>query len=187
MPNAPDYSTPQGWGQAGQQMMMNPMTLGGLGLMSGHGFQGMMAGMNGGQAMQKNQHELLQQQARDAYMQNLDPKDPRYQGMNPALVDLSKGTNDPGLLGKALIGKGDQDFNLQYLQRSGAIQHGLKRQDADYQKQLELQQIQNKYDLIQKLTGGNPTGAAGLLGSGQPQPQQPAGGVRQWTPNGGLQ
>lgn len=182
MPNEPDFSTPQGWGQAGQRMVMNPMTLGGMGLLSGQGFQGMMAGMNGGQAMQKNQHELVQQQARDAYMQGLNPNDPRYKGLNPALLDLSKGTNDPGLLGKALVGKGDQDFQIQMLQRQGAIQHGLKRQDMDYAKQLELSQIEAKAALIKKLSG-----EGGLLsGGGAPQALQTPG-VRVWSPTGGLQ
>lgn len=154
----PDF---QQWGQTAQNMVMNPLTQGGLGLLSGGGFQGMQQGLLGGQKMQQTQHDVMVQKAKDDYIRSLDPAS--MPGVSPAFISAVKGTMNPDLLAKGLLGRADLEQELRKIAATGDIQSRLKMIDLQNALNLKRQGLQDDITLMERYYPGT-----------LPTPEQPA-------------
>lgn len=168
-PGAPMPKEPQrlpGLLGAVEQGMMSPLFQMGLGTYNAgaegkNWAGGMLAGAQGqrksrAEELTNAQHQFALEQAnagRD-YLNNLDPNDPQFKGLPPALVSMSKGMQDPQILAKAYSQKMDLDRQEQVARMQGniALQMHIAQKKADLQNELEGRK--QTLDLLQQWRAG---------------------------------
>jgi len=151
-----------------EQGMTSPLFQMGLGTYnagaSGQNWAGgLLAGQQGyrktrAEELTNRQHQIAldQAQAGQSYLQNLNPNDPQFKGLPPALVDMAKGMQDPSILSKAYAQKMDLDRQEQVAKMQGNVQlqvH-IAQKKADLAAELE-----NRKQLMEMLQRFRPGGA----------------------------
>jgi hypothetical protein len=116
-------------------------------------------------ALDQATREAQQAQQRDAYIQNLNPNDPQFKGLPPALISMSKGMGDPSILAKGVMGKMDLDQQM-----------AVAKAQGDVKLQLELQQKKAEFDMINRLYGSGAAQPGSGFPSAYPSQAQPATG-----------
>lgn len=152
-----------------QSTMSNPMTLGGLGLLTGGGMAGLSQGVQAGAGMQKWDREKQQMDAQNSAFQQLQQNPDAYKGLPPAMGQMINAMGPQGIpyaIQAWMKGRdNDQQYGLYAKQHGYAME--LEKQKMAYAKDLELQQMQNKLRLIQGLPG---------FGGGAPTAPPPSSG-----------
>lgn len=145
-----------------EQTMGSPLFQTGLGMVNA-GAQGinpaggLLAGQQGqrqakGEEMKNAQHQMVLDQANAGreYLNNLNPNDPQFKGLPPAILSMAKGMQDPSLISKAYAQKMDLDQQERVARMTGNVQleMHIKQKKADLEAELEnrkqtLQLLQN--------------------------------------------
>lgn len=162
-----------------QAGLKNPMTLGGLGLLTGGGMGAMAQGVQSGQAMQKYDTEERQRAAREAAAKELANDPSAFGGLPPGFQKMITAMGPDGipLAVQAYMKGRDNDHAMKLFEAQKNLQFGLEKQKMQWAKDLELQQAQNKWKMVQQLTGGaDPS-------QGQSQPPAPTqGAMKRYNP-----
>jgi hypothetical protein len=136
---------------------------------------GLLAGQQGYQKTRAEQltnaqHQMALDQARagQSYIGGLDPNDPQFKGLPPALISMAKGTQDPSIIAKAYAQKMDLDRAEQMARMQGNIQ--LQMHIAQKRADLEAE-LENRKALLEMIGKMRPGGSGATPSS-----------VRRWNP-----
>lgn len=138
-----------------QSYFSNPMTLGGLGLLTGGGMGAMSQGVQAGQGMQKWDRERQQLDAQQRAFEQLQQDPNAYKGLPPAMGQMINAMGPQGIpyAVQAWMKNRDIDQQMALYGRQHGYALELEKQKMQYAKDLGLQDLQNRLKIIQGLPG----------------------------------